>query len=95
MTEGARATKCLVYFTVYALSLTRLRRDLLGVANVVSSEGAFDMCGPKVGLLFLTSTAFVDTKSEAPRKAGLKSLLFDGKPYLDISFAFRSPMVYS
>jgi len=63
VTEGARAT----------LNLYGLYRNALPSPDFVGSslpEGALDLCVPKVYLLFLTSTAFVDTKSEAPRKAG-------------------------
>ena len=56
VTEGARVTLALHRFYCNALSLTRLRREL-------PPGGSLWVVSPKVYLLFLTSTAFVDTKA--------------------------------
>ena len=45
-------------------SLSRLRRQL------PLHKGAFGLCVPKLHLLFLTSTAFVDTKAKPRTKRG-------------------------
>ena len=53
----ARRRDCRRKNSIVKQSLSRLRRQL------PLHKGAFDLCLPKVCLLFLTSTAFVDSKA--------------------------------
>ena len=54
----ARRRDCKSKKFIVKQSLSRLRRQL------PLHKGAFSLCAPKVRLLFLTSTAFVDTKAK-------------------------------
>ena len=49
-------------------------------------EGAFSLCAPKAHLLFLTSTAFVDTKAKPRAEAGQE---FSLQAILQFLFADR------
>ena len=67
VTEGARVTLVFNKFYRNALSLTRLRREL-------PPGGSLWVVSPKVHLLFLTSTSFVDTKSKPRTRRGKNNL---------------------
>ena len=60
----ARRRDCKSKKFIVKQSLSRLRRQL------PLHKGAFGLCAPKVCLLFLTSTAFVDTKAKPHTRWG-------------------------
>ena len=65
----ARRRDCKSKKFIVKQSLSRLRRQL------PLHKGAFSLCVPKVRLLFLTSTALVDTKAKPRARRGKKCYL--------------------
>ena len=76
----ARRRDCKSKKFIVKQSLSRLRRQL------PLHKGAFGLCVPKVHLLFLASTAFVDTKTKPRAEAGQE---FSLQAILQFLFADR------